>query len=197
MGIPPARRIMVISTSLIEAGVDLDFHTVYRELAGLDSMLQAGGRCNREGRRKHAATFIFERTDERRFFDDKTEIAKGILREFENISNPDAIRVYYDRLYSAERDCIAKHSISQYAEKIKQIPFDTYAREMRLIDSETISIAVPRDEQSRKLIERLRMTGACRYTTFAKILRYRLSRKNLNCYSNSMRLTILKPVYFA
>ena len=44
--IPEERRITIISTSLIEAGVDLDVYTVFRELNGLDSILQSGVRCN-------------------------------------------------------------------------------------------------------------------------------------------------------
>lgn len=52
--------LVVVSTSLIEAGVDLDFQTVFRECTGLDSILQAGGRCNREGRRNAGHVYIFE-----------------------------------------------------------------------------------------------------------------------------------------
>lgn len=48
----------VVSTSLVEAGVDVDFPSVWRELAGLDSILQAAGRCNREGRRSAAESVV-------------------------------------------------------------------------------------------------------------------------------------------
>ena len=56
--------VRVISTPLVEAGVDLDFPVVYRAMAGLDSVMQAAGRCNREGRMAEPGeVYIFRLTD--------------------------------------------------------------------------------------------------------------------------------------
>lgn len=56
--------IRVVSTQLIEAGVDIDFPVVFRQEAGLDSVLQAAGRCNREGNLNSGTTYVFSLANE-------------------------------------------------------------------------------------------------------------------------------------
>lgn len=158
--VPQDRRITIISTSLIEAGVDMDIYTVFRELSGLDSVLQAGGRCNREGKRKQAKVHIFEFDDENRTSQDmKSNITLGILDKYEDISCPESIKEYYDRLFFVKKDVIKEKIITQNCSDISYIPFAEYARDFELIDSGTISLVVPRDEQSRKMVDSLKFTG--------------------------------------
>lgn len=161
--VPGERRITVISTSLIEAGVDLDLYAVFRELAGLDNILQAGGRCNREGKRVEAEVFIFEMEEKGRKTaqDVRADMVRGMLGRYEDISSQECILEYYRRLFEMEKEKIGKHTITQDCGDIKSIPFKEYAEKFQLVDSKTVSVVVPRDEKSRELVEKLRFTGAC------------------------------------
>ena len=158
--VPEDRRITIIATSLIEAGVDLDVYTVFRERAGLDSILQAGGRCNREGRRKNADVFIFNLADETKkaSSDERANLTKGLLEKYSDISDTKCIKEYYDRLFFMKKEDIQKHAMHQECSDIASIPFKTYAEKFELIDSRTISLVVPRDKQSEKMVETLKYT---------------------------------------
>lgn len=160
--VPDERKIRVFSTSLIEAGVDLDFETVYRENSGLDNILQSGGRCNREGKRHNAATCIFAFSDDdiRTKPTDASELAKGMLQKYENISDAECIKEYYQRLFGMNNERIIGNTMSRFCQErgfnFKSIPFSSYAEKFRLINDNMESIVVPQDEESRKMIEILK-----------------------------------------
>ncbi len=158
--VPQERRVVIISTSLIEAGVDLDVYAVFRELSGLDSILQAGGRCNREGKRAQAEVGIFELKNRRgRTQDIKSNITKGIIDRYSDISCAQSISEYYDMLFRVKRDEIEHHVISQNCSNISCIPFAEYAQNFELINSNMVSLVVPRDEISQEVVGALKYTG--------------------------------------
>lgn len=158
--VPEERRITVVSTSLIEAGVDLDMCTVFRELTGLDSILQSGGRCNREGKRDDGSTYIFSFSDSRKVSsDERANLTRGLLRKYDNITSPECIREYYDRLFFMNSDHIEHYAMSNFCRGIDSIPFKTYAHGFRIIEDSTESIAVPSDENSRQLMDKLPYAG--------------------------------------
>lgn len=158
--VPKERRITIIATSLIEAGVDLDVYTVFRERSGLDSILQAGGRCNREGRRAIADVFVFDFADytRRAPIEEKGNLAKELLGKYEDISKPLCIAEYYDTLYFMKQEEIQKNAMHKMCSKIRRLLFKEYAEKFELIDSKTVSVVVVRDEKSRELAEHLRYT---------------------------------------
>lgn len=132
--VPDESRITIISTSLIEAGVDLDVCTVFRELTGLDSILQSGGRCNREGKRKGAFTYIFKFADEARSVsrDEKFNLTKGIIKKYDNINSGECIKEYYDRLFFLKEDNITKNAMSRRCSDIRSIPLESTLKNLIL-----------------------------------------------------------------
>ena len=163
--VPEEERILVISTSLVEAGVDLDFFTVYRELTGLDSILQSGGRCNREGKRPMADVYVFELEESAGATqrDARVGITREILRTYATIDSPEAILAYYDRLFFAHEDELTSHNITCMETESftfdpnapTRLPFRSHAQSFQLIDAPTYAVAVPSDDESRALIARI------------------------------------------
>lgn len=153
-GVPDERKITVFSTSLIEAGIDLDFPAVFRELNGLDSILQAGGRCNREGKLKKATVKVFSLNGKT---SSKASITLDIINSYDDISCHEAVEEYYNKFYCFNGEKIDSQSISQMCDKIQNIPFASYR--FNLIDSEQISVFVPRDEYSENIKEKMMERG--------------------------------------
>lgn len=174
--VPDERRITVISTSLIEAGVDLDFHTVYRELSGLDSILQAGGRCNREGKREGARILIFSLEQVSR--EAKVNITKRLLHEYGDISAEDCIREYYQRLFAFYDEDIRRNTIAVDCTHPNSLPFSSYAKRFNLIESSSIAVAAAADDKSTALIEQLKAAG---FTNYRELQKY-----TFNVYQNEL-----------
>ena len=153
----------VISTSLIEAGVDVDFPEVYRALAGLDYVIQSGGRCNREGKRPTAESVVhIFRTAARppQMLEQNINAAARTLRSYEQADSPEAIRSYFEFLLYTLKGSkqLDEKEILPDAEKLK---FKTISEHFKLIDGADSTIYVPVGEGGR-LLQALRENGPSR-----------------------------------
>lgn len=164
LNVPPERRIHVVSTSLIEAGVDLDFYTAYRELNNLDSILQTGGRCNREGNRKYGEVFVFETMETRSQISRiESSITRGILKEFADIDSEECVSEYYRRLYEYYDANISKMGLSGENASLDALSIPFRDIDLHMIDSPTISLIVPQDDICARQVETLRCTGIAKF----------------------------------
>ena len=160
----------LVSTSLIEAGVDISLPTVYRAEAGLDSIAQAAGRCNRNGERpaeqSEVRVFTTANNDwapppELRQF---AQAAREVLRQpqyRDDPLSPPAIEAYFRLLYwqKGDRELDAEDLLGLCAEsRIDTLPLETLATKFRMIDTVQMPIIVPFDDNARRLISDLRYT---------------------------------------
>lgn len=166
----------VASTTLIEAGVDVDFPAVFREEAGLDSILQAAGRCNREGKRpagESVVTIFQGETPPPSLFDRPVAAGRAALDLYVQPDSPEAIRYYFQELLSLEGpEKLDQKGILAAMER-DYMPFRTIAECFRLIDSDTRTVYIPLGE-GEKLVRRLR-SGERGRTLFRALGQYGVS----------------------
>ena len=169
----------VVSTSLIEAGVDVDFPAVYRELAGLDSVMQAAGRCNREGKRPAGESIVtvFERAElPPTLFRKAVGATREALAGGYEIDAPETMARYFHSLRSLTGDALDKQGIIKaFEEGIDgcELPFRTAAERFYLIDRNTFTVYVPWGEGA-ALINRMK-AGECSKALYRQLGRYAVS----------------------
>lgn len=164
----------VVFTSLVEAGVDLDFPVVYRAMAGLDSIAQAAGRCNREGKMndqgKLGQVYVYEpeKTPRMPWLKRCAGRADETLRAL-----PDAdplgieiMRKYFELLYDVQEldKKIIFSRLNPRLGKALYFPFREIAEDFRFIGDETIGVIIPIEPVAKSLVNELRHTEYPRST---------------------------------
>jgi len=171
----------VVSTQLVEAGVDLDFPFVLRAAAGVDAIAQAAGRCNREGRlptRGQVSVFEPECGVPAGQFSRAAGLGTLTARAFPDLLSPEAVHHYFTQLYSFEGSdgLDAKGILPRFEENAAALsfPFREVAEEFHLIQDDMQPLIIPWSDEARELIRELRHTESPAATA-RRLQRYTVS----------------------
>jgi len=168
-GLKKGEPCLVVSTQLIEAGIDIDFPVVFRSMAGLDSIAQAAGRCNRNGREPLGATYVFrsEHEGSERFLRDTAQVASELMGPegkeplYEDILSLQAVEHYFKLYYWSQRDRWDSRRILEelHLQNKEALPFlfnfRTISERFHLIDESQKAVVIPWQEQGIQLCRRL------------------------------------------
>lgn len=148
----------VVSTQLVEAGVDVDFPVVFRAMAGFEALAQSAGRCNREGKLDGLGRFVVYNapTPPPGLLQHHLEVAKAMrnVRPEVSLTSPETFRAYFDRLYSVQKT--DSKGVQALREALK---FEEVARTFRMIDEAAITVFVPWGKAGHRAINELRFAG--------------------------------------
>jgi CRISPR-associated endonuclease/helicase Cas3 len=160
--------VRLVATSLIEAGVNIDFPEVWRAIAGLDQIAQAAGRCNREGSRISGRVVVFEPADHKppKTFRAFQQTAEAVLRRHADPLCLDAVCDYFRHLYwikgEAELDAAKLDGqpfpiLASIGERASRwdFPFRSVAGAFRMIDEAMEPVIVPWDEDAHVVLARV------------------------------------------
>lgn len=193
----------VISTQLIECGVDISFPFVYRSLTGIDSIAQSAGRCNREGELDIGKVYVFKSTEaygKSVMYQSRTaECGRQVLERYEDPLSLESISKYFDLLYDMERDKLdSKNIMDNFDEKASNLDFAfaTTARDYKLIE-EGESLIIPYNNEACNLIKGLK------YSEFPNSFMRKLQKYTINIHCNQLEklqeeggITIINDRFF-
>jgi CRISPR-associated endonuclease/helicase Cas3 len=152
----------VIATSLIEAGVDVDFPCVFRAETGLDQLAQAAGRCNRNGSRPPEGSLVhvfkLEGSSLRGGWQRRVSATNAVRRRHTDLLGLDAIKDFFGELYWSEGDGLDHERIMPLCEERARdglIRFAEIASLFKMIEEEQRTVIVPFDEDGRRLLRGL------------------------------------------
>jgi CRISPR-associated endonuclease/helicase Cas3/CRISPR-associated endonuclease Cas3-HD len=156
----------VISTQLIEAGVDIDFPVVYRTMTGIDSIAQAAGRCNREGKLPEGEVFVFKSTEQygkaTSWQNIVAEIGEMALAGSRDPLSLITVADYFRRLYHFKEDggLDEKKILEMLRDPDGEFAFhfEEVAMAFRIIEEGTKDLIIPYDNNAKSKISKLRTT---------------------------------------
>ena len=169
-------RTRVISTQLVEAGVDLDFPVVYRAIAGLDSIAQAAGRCNREGLLVQGSVVVFLPLSKIPvgYLRQAAEIGRRLVSDKTNdLLAPEMFEQFFKEIYWLQGDNLDKHGILKDLAPDNELRFSflSAAQKFKLIDDTKYAPVIVRYDEGEKFIGLLKKKGPERWL-MRKLQRY-------------------------
>ncbi|MGI5923817.1 MAG: CRISPR-associated helicase Cas3' [Lentisphaeria bacterium] len=167
--------VRVISTQLVEAGVDIDFPVVYRAFTGLSSIAQAAGRCNREGLMSQpgrVVVFMPSKPAPLGELRKAEDVLNGMLESRVNVESPDSYPEFFRRFYSAQNDLgeAFKEWLTKDAYYF-QFQFREAAQAFKIIDDQESASVIVRYGDNDALLRSLYAVGPKR-DIMRKLQRY-------------------------